>query len=1177
MSAQGGSAGKGESLGRSTAVMAAGTATSRVLGLVRASVLAGAIGVTATSANAFALANWLPNVIYMLIAGGVLNAVLVPQVVRAYRTAGGQEYVDRLLTLGAVLLLGVTVVATAAAPLIVNLASDVENQGFLVLSTTFALWCIPQVFFYGMYTLLGQVLNARGTFGPYMWAPVVNNIVAIAGLAVFIGLFGRYTVDGPTNSFEWWDPTRVALLGGTATLGVACQALVLLVPLYRSGFRYRARGGWRGAGLGSAGRVAGWTFGALLIGQLGILVVTRIATSAPDNAAAGEVVAGNAAYNYAFLFFMLPHSLVTVSLLTALFTRLSTHAAGQDTAAVRADTSYGLRTIGVFTIFATAVLGVLALPVMRLVFPSVPPAQISVLVPVVVALTAGLVALGAWSLVQRVFYAYEDAKGLFWFQVPMTVVVAGGAWVGSMVLAPRWWTAAAGAAIAASYLLGALVGGAAVRRRLGGLGGGVVRLHVRAALAALVAAGVGWPLSRLFGDLSSAGVVLSFVVCAVVGLVMLGLYVAMLRVLRVTELQDLVAPLLRRLGRSMGTPGAAANDPDQRPGAHGGDSLDVVVGRGTLLAGRYRLHQPAPIDLPEVEAWDARDQILDRPVRALVLRGERVTQALDAARRAALVTDPRLVRVLDVGEHEGVHYVVTEPLQGRDLATLTAHGPLPADQARAIIGEAAVALEVARRRGVHHLALRPSSIHVTPDGSVLVSGLALDGELTGHGLGDARSTTRADTVGLVSLLYLTLTGRWPAPEGTDAGRVPVAPVVMGSPVAPVELVPGVPNDLDTLCAVTLGPHDDGPHSPAELVLELEPWGPIAAQEIFGALDARSGWADQVEAHDSAVADAAAGNAPRADPTPPTDDLPVTTTVQRQSVRSTLAEQTTAGSPRPGTPPPAVPPSYQPRRDDTSTTVSAAASPRPSVSSPTPRSAPARSAVPESFDVLVGRSTEALTTKRFDPTPFVLAFVALVVIVGVFVAFQQLTRPVPPIGGGERVGGPTVTEEPAETDEGTPDAEETPEEEPAVPEEPSGAPPVIASGQQLDPEGDQNEHPEAVDRALDGDPTTFWFTRTYVSPTYGMKSGVGYAVTLAEVATVTSVSLQFTTTGGNVEVRATDPATPNEGEVLAAGPMGPDTVFTFDPVDTQHIVLWFTELPQTADGRNRVELTQVSVS
>jgi len=528
--------------------MAGGTAVSRVLGVVRNFVLALAVGVNAAAADAFNVANVLPNMLYMLVAGGVLNAVLLPQVVRAYRTAKGQEFVDRLLTLALVLLAGITVVLTAAAPLIVRIVSSGKDPQFVELATLFAFWCIPQVFFYGLYTLLGQVLNARGSFGPYMWAPVLNNIVSIVGFTIFIAVFGRFVVGGPLNALDAWDGRAIALLAGGATLGIIAQALVLIIPLYRSGFRYRPRAGWRGAGLGTAGRVAGWTFGALAIGQLGVIVVTRVTTAAAQSSDSLGV-AGNNAYSQAFLIFMLPHSLVTVSLLTALFTRLSTHVATQQTARLRADASYGLRTIGVFTLFATAVLAVLAVPIVRVVLPSALPEEAGSLAPVIVALSAGLVGLGAWSLWQRVFYAYEDAKGLFWIQVTMAGVVATGSLLGAVLLPVGWWTATAAGSIAASYLVGAAWGGVQVRRRLGGSGARTIQTHVRAGVAALGAVVVGWPLSRLFGDPSRLGWTDAVLTCALVGLVMIGVYVALLRLLRVEELTTLVEPLTRRLRR----------------------------------------------------------------------------------------------------------------------------------------------------------------------------------------------------------------------------------------------------------------------------------------------------------------------------------------------------------------------------------------------------------------------------------------------------------------------------------------------------------------------------------------------------------------------------------------------------------------------------------------------------
>ncbi|RYV51094.1 murein biosynthesis integral membrane protein MurJ [Pengzhenrongella frigida] len=541
-------------LGKHTSLMASGTAVSRILGFVKGSLLVYAIGMTGGAADAFALGNTLPNILYLLIAGGVLNAVLVPQVVRAYQRTDGQgdDYVNRLLTLGTVALAVLTAILTLAAPVFVAIYSNLGDPALTGLAVLFAYWCLPQVLFYGVYTLIGQVLNARGSFGPLMWAPVVNNLVSMAGLGVYLAVFGSFNANkdviaDPTT----WSGGQVALLAGTATLGVVAQAFVLFIPLYRSGFRYLPRWGFRGVGLGRAGQVASWTFAGLVVGQLGILVVTNVASAVNSTPDAGLGVAGNAVYSYAFLVFMLPHSLVTVSLLTALFTGLSAKAAVGDVAAVRDELSFGLRTVGLFTVFATAVIAVLAYPFARVLQFSASPADISALATVIVVMILGLPAFGAWSMAQRVFYAYEDARSMLPIQIGMALVVVAGSLLGQALLSPKYWVAGAGAAMTLSYGVGAVVALWMQRRRLEGFGAGrVLRLYVRVGVAAGVAAGAGWAVVHLIGGLPDTGFGRAALICAVVGLLMTAIYAGLLKVMRVSELDDLLRPLLRRVGRS---------------------------------------------------------------------------------------------------------------------------------------------------------------------------------------------------------------------------------------------------------------------------------------------------------------------------------------------------------------------------------------------------------------------------------------------------------------------------------------------------------------------------------------------------------------------------------------------------------------------------------------------------
>ncbi|GAA3816694.1 murein biosynthesis integral membrane protein MurJ [Cellulomonas soli] len=537
-------------LGRASALMASGTAVSRVLGLLRGMVLVAAIGATGQAADAFAVANKLPNVLYMLLAGGVLNAILVPQVVRAYKRDAGQDYVDRLLTFGFVVLGAVAAVLTLAAPLLVDIYSDSGSASQHALAVSFAYWCIPQLFFYGAYALLGQVLNARGSFGPYMWAPVANNLVSIAGFGVFIAVFGNAR-ETDVNLASTWSSGQVVLLAVSATLGVIAQAAVLYPAMRRAGVRYRPRWGLRGYGLSRAGTVAVWTFLGLLVGQLGYIVVSRVASQTSHAAGPGAVVAGNAAYDYAFLIFMLPHSLVTVSLATALFTRLSAQAHDGDADGARSTLSLGLRVVGLFTTIATAVLVVLGYPLTGLVILTGTAAEAHAVSGVVVTMAVGLPFFGAWSMCQRVYYAYEDARGMVPVQVAMAAVVAIGTWLSRELLDPQWWVAGAGAAMSLSYALGAGVALWRLRARLVHVDGPrVLRTHAQALVAAVLAAGAGAATSALL-DVPDR-LVGWLVTCVVVGLVMGAVYVVALKIMHVRELDDLTRPLVARLRRRRG-------------------------------------------------------------------------------------------------------------------------------------------------------------------------------------------------------------------------------------------------------------------------------------------------------------------------------------------------------------------------------------------------------------------------------------------------------------------------------------------------------------------------------------------------------------------------------------------------------------------------------------------------
>ena len=545
-------------LGRNSMVMAAGTAASRLGGLVRNMMLVAAIGSLGSVAITFDVANKLPNVLFAILAGGALNAVLVPQIVKAFRAHNAQERIDKLLTVSAVGILAITAILTGAAAWVVMLSTEGLSAEELALGTIFAYWCIPQLFFYGLYTLLGQVLNAREQFGPFMWAPVANNVVSVIGFGIFLLMFGTAPERG-INDLAEWDTPRTILLAATATLGIVAQALVLLVPLVRSGFRWRLRFGLRGIGLRAAGSVALWTFAAVVLEQAGILYLTRVSSEAGAASTELEAVAGNGSYTQALLIYLLPHSLVTVSIATALFTGISKAAQEGDTDRVRDDLSLGLRTIGVFTVFATAALTVLAAPATAFIVPTAGQEGTALIALVLVALSFGLVPLGGMALMKWVYYAYEDGRSVFWITVPSTLMLVAGLVAAQIWLPIETWVIAAGGAYALSNWITVLLRTRGLRTKLDGRldGRRVLLLHAKALLAAVVSGLAGWGVYELVGGFEvlsfGKGWVLTMLsglwVTALCGLVMLAVYVVLLRLLRVRELDRLLGPVLARLRR----------------------------------------------------------------------------------------------------------------------------------------------------------------------------------------------------------------------------------------------------------------------------------------------------------------------------------------------------------------------------------------------------------------------------------------------------------------------------------------------------------------------------------------------------------------------------------------------------------------------------------------------------
>ena len=541
------------SVARSSLLMASGTIASRILGFIRTVVLALTIGVTTDAADAFGVANQLPNNVYAIIAGGVLSAVLVPQIVKARsHTDNGHGYIDKLLTLAIVVFASVTVIATLAAPFLVSLYTTGWSSSQLALATAFAYWCLPQLFFYGLYSMLGEVLNARSAFGPYMWAPVLNNLVGLLGLIAFLLVFGA----DPTGSrgVESWGSNQIALLAGSATLGVIAQAMILFFSWRKIGIRFSFNFKWRGFGLRPAIKAAGWSLAMVLVAQIGGLVQTVVASRAVADRAGDIAIASVAAAAIAWLIFMLPHSVVTVSIATAYFTKMSEHVQSGQLDLMKVDLRKALRIVVLVNVFSSIALILLSLPVAR-VFVGEFQATLS-LGNVLLATMFGLVPFGMVFMFQRAFYALEDTRTPFFFtSIQIAFHIAGSVYF-FFVISSEFLVMALAGLTSVTIGIQALAAYLMLRRRIGAIGEPPKgeALTLRVVLAGLVSGFSGLGLLTVLGGTTEASFALSSIagavsVIALTGSAMLVSYLLVLYLLNVPEIRGglkAVGGILRR-------------------------------------------------------------------------------------------------------------------------------------------------------------------------------------------------------------------------------------------------------------------------------------------------------------------------------------------------------------------------------------------------------------------------------------------------------------------------------------------------------------------------------------------------------------------------------------------------------------------------------------------------------
>ena len=1155
----------------STMAMASGTLVSRVLGGVKILLVGYLLTVSMAQADMYSLAMEIPNMAYQLLAGGILTAILVPQFMRAMNkdADGGQAFSDRIVTLFTLLLIVLTVLLTIGTPLVIRLMSDAKwrtpgmapQYHSLLLLTAL---CMPQVFFFGAFFLVSQILNARGSFGPGAWAPVANNVVQIIVLGTYAIVWGFHT-----DASQPFSTPQMLLLGIGSVIGVAVQSAILFPYLKKVGFRYRPRFDFLHTGLGSTAQMAKWVLALLVIDQINWVVVTRLASRATVSGHG----AGVAAFNNATWISIVPHGLLTVSLATVLMPSLSTLSATGQWERFASQLQSSIRTVFAAIIPIALLFGTMGVPIATTVFSA---ERGGAYVGWTLAiLGVGLIPFTLRYLVNKGFNSMSNTRTPFFVEIVfvsvtclVSIALILGVKVSAQWVAPSLALGYSIAYVVSSWLAYRLLQRAVPTLKSASLAAHTIRLIAISVPGAAIAGAICWAQERII-----PGLIPSLTGLVIAGLAGIGVYWGLAKLIRVTEVQDLetlIRSKLRKETTVVPTPeGAqdaeATQDILEDAGVVHGDDTDIdsetaaiayVFGSdetqpiltgltplepGVLIGDRYRLGKLVT-RIGSASRWSGVDEGLSRPVFITAFANDdRTMTILEAARIASGAMDARFLRILDAGQDADGAYIVSEWAEGRTLSEILASGPLSGEESAWVVREVAAGLASIHAMQVYHCRLDPTKILITTAGSVKISGLRVDQALTPRETDNhlSRQEMEAmDVVGCGGLLYACLTATWPG--SANVGLEP-SPVTAEGLKSPLHVRPGTSVTLDRLTHHMLSVNSPEHITTAQGIVQ-------ALSSVLGTTDPTASLAKKASAEIVPVVRPVAGEAVRPHIVQAGED---------RTVAMTLGGPESSGTPgsfgsSAGTPGSA----------GSAGLPGTAAISGSSGSSGLPGSAgmPGSAGVPQP-----GSVGPAVQLRHPLPPEKAATWSRVFLILVILVVLALVTALIVGLYNSSRDKG--ESEQPGGTG-------------PAA----AGQVHPIAGGTSFDLFGD-GENDNQVHLAYDRDPSTAWITEVYPNATYipERKSGVGIVLDLGSPQPVDNVSLTVDLLPVSVTIYVPRVATPDMSTLndwtsaATANLTGTETDIAISPTTTQYVLVYMTSLVEVEEDGYGADIAEVSIS
>lgn len=529
-----------KSIARSTAMMSALTLISRVTGFIRTWAMAFALGNTVLAAS-FSLANNLPNMIYELVAGGVLSTAFLPIYLQQRNTRSreeGNRYASNLLSLALIFLGVIALLASLFSPQVMltqtlfssSSSETVENAVWLFRFFAF------QIVFYGVSAIFGGLLNAERE---YFW-PAISSV--FMNLIIIVTFFAYPFVNSLSSQ------AGLLLLAIGTTLSIAVMACVQIPALVKAGFRFRFHIDLHDEGLHETVRLA---LPAILC-----TAINLVSLSFMNSCALHVAPNGPASVSYAWMWYQFPYGVLGVALSTALFTEMSDRMSRGDVYGFKQHLNMGLRTTCLLIIPMAAMLFVCSDELIGLY--TAGEFTASDIAPIADLLRGWAFALPLYACYMFVYRAYSSLKNLktvaicnlvftcvqvFLYMIFTGVIAVPG--FGSLGLVGI----ACGDIVFYGLMLVVLL--AILVRRRGGFGLGklviaCLKVTIATLIGGVIAELASWGIASVI-DISN--ILGSFIALLITGIIGLSIIFVMCRILGVSEVTDFAHRLVRRLGR----------------------------------------------------------------------------------------------------------------------------------------------------------------------------------------------------------------------------------------------------------------------------------------------------------------------------------------------------------------------------------------------------------------------------------------------------------------------------------------------------------------------------------------------------------------------------------------------------------------------------------------------------